>query len=376
MSEVQQNKNVKVVAFYLPQFYPIPENDRFFGKGFTEWTNVTKAKPLYPNHQQPKLPADLGFYDLRVPEVRIQQAELAKQAGIHGFCYWHYWFGNGRRVLTRVAKEVLESGKPDFPFCFGWANDSWTGRWHGLDNHVNIEQLYPGQEDYIQHFYEVLPYFKDERYITKDEKPVFYVYKADELPDSKGFIECWKKLADKEGLPGIFFIAGARDWSYQENGFDAYVLPGPAHEAHKVALNKYVKGALSDKIMKNELFKKIVNSKSFKNTFQKKGPMRIQYADYIQLVDSYELKPSQIPLVLSNWDNTPRSGRRGLVIENSTPELFGQHLKNTLKKLPGGEEQIVFLKSWNEWAEGNFMEPSMRFGSDYIDICSQILRDN
>jgi hypothetical protein len=371
-----ENKNgtLKVIAFYLPQFYPILENDRFFGKGFTEWTNVTKAKPLFKGHVQPQLPSELGFYDLRVPEVREQQAVLAREAGIHGFCYWHYWFGNGKRVLERVFNEVVESGNPDFPFCLGWANDSWTGRWHGLDNKVNIEQCYPGEEDYIKHFYEVLPAFKDKRYIKKDGKPIFYVYRAEELPDPNEFISCWRKLAEKEGLGNIFFIAGARDWDYKKHGFDAYVLPAPAREANIVALNKKVNGELAEKLIKNDFVKKMANSNFVKDMMARRGPMRIQYKDYINLVDSRSHEVGEVPIVLSNWDNTPRSARRGLVIENSTPELFGKHLENTVNKLSSMEDNIIFLKSWNEWAEGNFLEPSREFGRSYLEKCAEVLK--
>jgi hypothetical protein len=374
MNIKKEEKKVKVIAYYLPQFHPIIENDRFFGKGFTEWTNVTKAKPLFKNHNQPKLPSDLGFYDLRVPEVREEQVAMAKEAGIYGFCYWHYWFGNGVRVLERIFDEVVESGKPDFPFCLGWANDSWTGRWHGLDNKVNIEQCYPGEEDYIKHFYEILPAFKDKRYIKKDGKPIFYVYRAEDLPNPNEFISCWRKLADKEGLNGIFFVAGAREWDYSKNGFDAYVLPAPAREANIVAINKRIKGGLAEKLIKNHLVKKIANSTLVKNIMANRGPMRIQYEDYIRLVDSRIHEPGEIPIVLSNWDNTPRSGRRGLVIENSTPDLFRRHLENTVNKLPAKEDNIVFLKSWNEWAEGNFLEPSREFGRSYLERCAEVLK--
>ena len=172
----------RVLAYYLPQFHPVPENDKFWGPGFTEWTNVAKAKPLFRGHYQPRIPADLGFYDLRLPEVREQQAQLAREAGIEGFCYWHYWFGNGRQLLQRPFNEVLASGKPDFPFCLAWANHDWsTKSWQRgkgkVDSSVMIEkQLYPGDEDYIHHFNYVLPAFRDHRYITVDGKPLFLIF--------------------------------------------------------------------------------------------------------------------------------------------------------------------------------------------------------
>ena len=175
--ETKQPK-ARVLAYYLPQFHPIPENDEWWGKGFTEWTNVGKAKPLFPGHYQPHVPADLGYYDLRVPETREAQAQMAREYGIEGFVYWHYWFGNGKRLLERPFNEVLESGKPDFPFALAWANETWSGFYHGLrdEKQILIEQTYPGEEDYIAHFNALLPAFKDKRYITCDGKPIFVIY--------------------------------------------------------------------------------------------------------------------------------------------------------------------------------------------------------
>jgi lipopolysaccharide biosynthesis protein len=205
-------KKARVIAFYLPQFHPIPENDKWWGKGFTEWTNVKKAKPLFKGHYQPRVPADLGYYDLRMPEVREAQAQMAREAGIEGFCYWHYWFGNGKRLLERPFNEVLASGKPDFPFCLGWANESWKGFAHGLKNrNLLIEQQYPGIDDYIAHFYAVLPAFKDKRYITVDGKPFFLIYKPLDNSEVIVFIETWHKLAKENGLSGIYFVGQLSD---------------------------------------------------------------------------------------------------------------------------------------------------------------------
>lgn len=206
-----QNIKARVIAFYLPQFHPIPENDTWWGKGFTEWTNVGKAKPLFKGHYQPRVPADLGYYDLRMPEVREAQAEMARNAGIEGFMYWHYWFGNGKTLLDRPFQEVLHSGRPDFPFCLGWANHSWENKtWDysgkSIKSVVLIEQQYPGKQDYKNHFYHVLPAFKDKRYITVDGKPFFYIFDYLEFNDCKTFIDIWQDLAIKNGLKGIHFV--------------------------------------------------------------------------------------------------------------------------------------------------------------------------
>ena len=203
---------VRVIAFYLPQFHPIPENDMWWGKGFTEWTNVGKAKPLFRGHYQPRVPADLGYYDLRLPEIREAQADLAREAGIEGFCYWHYWFGNGKQLLERPFNEVLESGNPDFPFCLGWANHTWkTSTWTQKNgaraDNIIVEQLYPGREDYKMHFNYVLKAFKDPRYIKVAGKPLFVVFSPNSIPNCKtDFIEYWQELARLNGLPGIHFV--------------------------------------------------------------------------------------------------------------------------------------------------------------------------
>jgi lipopolysaccharide biosynthesis protein len=191
----------RIIANYLPQFHPIPENDKFWGPGFTEWTNVARAKPLFHGHYQPRIPADLGFYDLRLPEIREQQAQLAKDAGVEGFCYWHYWLGNGKELLQRPFKEVQTSGKPDFPFCLCWANHDWSTRsWkRGAKDMVIAQQLYPGEDDYTNHFNSVLPAFKDHRYITVDGKPMFVIYDPYHFPDVTHFITTWRKLAEKNG---------------------------------------------------------------------------------------------------------------------------------------------------------------------------------
>jgi lipopolysaccharide biosynthesis protein len=189
LSTTSESRISRLIAFYLPQFHPIPENDEWWNKGFTEWTNVAKAKPLFVNHYQPRLPADLGFYDLRVPETRLAQAEMAEHYGIEGFCYWHYWFA-GKRLLEKPFNEILRLKEPDFPFCLAWANQSWSGIWHGCPDKILIRQTYPGIDDYRDHFYALLDAFGDARYLTIDNKPIFLVYQPHALPDSRQFTDC------------------------------------------------------------------------------------------------------------------------------------------------------------------------------------------
>ncbi|GHU71018.1 glycosyl transferase [Bacteroidia bacterium] len=357
----EMNK-IRPIAFYLPQFHPIPENDEWWSKGFTEWTNVAKAKPLFKGHQQPNLPGELGFYDLRLSEVREQQAALAKEYGIEGFMYWHYWFA-GKRLLERPFKEVLESKKPDFPFCLGWANETWSGVWHGAKDKILMEQTYPGEADYVAHFYAVLDAFKDPRYITVEGKPLFTVYVPFNLPDASFFIATWQKLAKQEGLNGIYFVgfSGDLEKDYQkllDMGFDGVHFQR-IKEATEYIIRQHFFHRLQRKLYNMGLYKRY----TFKGIYD--------YEEYIR----YLTKPTDTienayPVVVPKWDNSPRSGRNSLIVVNSTPELFRKHLRNVfqLLKKKRKEQRIVFIKSWNEWAEGNYMEPDSRFGRKYLEV--------
>ena len=190
--------DVRPIAIYLPQFHPIPENDQWWGKGFTEWTNVARATPLLPGHYQPHLPSDLGFYDLRLADTREAQAELARQHGIYGFCYYHYWF-NGHRLLNRPVDEVLASGKPDFPFMFCWANENWSRRWNEEDQAILIKHDYSFEDD-ERHINFLIPFFKDKRYIKVGNKPVFSIYRSDLFPDIARTIDIWRKVVRQHGF--------------------------------------------------------------------------------------------------------------------------------------------------------------------------------
>lgn len=365
--------SIRTIAFYLPQFHPIPENDEWWGKGFTEWTNVAKAKPLFKDHYQPKLPAELGFYDLRVPEVREQQAELARQYGVEGFCYWHYWFGNGKRILERPFNEVLESGKPDFPFCLAWANETWTGIWHGLTNEILIEQTYPGREDYIDHFNNLLKAFKDKRYMRVEDKPIFVVYRPNAIPDIKLFVETFQQQAIENGLKGVYLIATnvPVDWDAEARGFSA-ITPSN-HD--KLA---YVR---SESTIRN-FYRKQLNRKKVSKVFKKifKQPTHVyEYKEAMKwFVRDEDVKSIIYPMVIPNWDNTARSGVNGFVLHNSTPDLFKQVMQkaiNKIKDLPA-DKRIVFIKSWNEWAEGNYIEPDRKYGRKYLEVIKELIDSN
>jgi lipopolysaccharide biosynthesis protein len=348
--------NYRLIAHYLPQFHPIPENDEWWGKGFTEWTNTAKAKPLFRGHYQPHVPADLGFYDLRVPETRAAQAEMARAYGIEAFCYYHYWF-NGKRILERPFNEVLKNGEPDFPFCLCWANETWTGKWHGNPKKTLIEQTYPGIEDDRRHFYFLLEAFRDKRYIDIDGKPIFLVYNPEQLPDPNRTTDFWRDLAEKSGLKGLYLIGMKNEpWSPSENGFDAASTKKWLHPA---ALGE-LKGTRKIRRLMRSIMGHPSNIYSYKNI-----------VPYLHMTEAS--KQHIHPCVIPNWDNSPRCGMDGIIFHNSTPELFREHLRLTLNQVKHKpfESRLVFIKSWNEWAEGNHLEPDLKFGREWLEVIKE-----
>jgi hypothetical protein len=381
--ESQGNKDyrfmkAKVIAYYLPQYHPIPENDEWWGKGFTEWTNVGKAKKYFIGHEQPKVPADLGYYDLRLPQVRQAQADLAREAGISAFCYWHYWFGNGKQLLEMPLQEVVRLGEPDFPFCLGWANHSWDKRsWNGVgygrirrlinNNHILIKQEYPGKEDIDNHFYKMLPVFKDIRYYRIHGKLLFVIYKLDDIPDFKYFKNRWNELAQKNNLPGFFFVASSE--SMLDIDKDIF------NQCDAISLCRLHLSLQSEHSFFLRYIKNIIRIISYITNI---SITKIEYSKVIQMLDSPVLKNKRIyPVLIPNWDNSPRRGAHATIYINSTPKLFKEHIKKTLVHLSEKEDEdkILFLKSWNEWAEGNYMEPDLRWGKGYINALREALKD-
>ena len=380
-------KKTRVIAFYLPQFHPIPENDKWWGKGFTEWTNVGKAKPLFKGHYQPRVPADLGYYDLRMPEVREAQAEMARAAGIEGFCYWHYWFGNGKKLLERPFQEVLLSGKPDFPFCLGWANHSWTNKsWEVGTKKVKeatlMEMIY-NKEEYIKHFYEVLPAFKDKRYIQVDGKPLFLVFRPLEIPNPREFIELWQAMAQENGLKGIYFVGIAYNMLPQDWTLKNIILKNIADKSalyYKAVLNAGYDAVNSRgnhradyycRSLKEVLWRSIC-MRLFKYTPVSRCEQKnINKYLYVK-EDRWE---NVFPTLLPNWDRTARSGARARVYTGSTPEVFSEQLKSVVDLLSDKEDEhkITFLMSWNEWAEGNYVEPDLKYGHGFLDVLKKIV---
>ena len=339
-----------VSAYYLPQFHPTVENDEWWGQGFTEWTNVARARPLYPGHRQPQLPGALGFYDLRTPEVRLQQADMARTAGVTAFGYWHYWF-DGRLILQRPSEEVLSSGQPDFPFYFAWANESWTGHWHGLEKSMLLEQTYPGAQDDRRHFDYLAPFFHDPRHLRIDGRPVFSLYKPAQIPKLEAMLERWNTMAVESGLSGIY-------WVGQADGADD--LTRLTTLLDRVHLNPQTYWA--------PLF-----SVPGRILHWARLPRLIDATKTAALIaDSLRRTPDLAACVLPNWDNTPRSQRRGWVmvrdqIQSFVDQLDVAYAHEVERCARTGHDGLIVIKSWNEWAEGNCLEPGGTWGNGYLD---------
>ena len=363
------NKKARVIAFYLPQFHPFKENEEWWGKGFTEWTNVAKAKPLFKGHYQPKIPADLGFYDLRVPEVREEQAKMAKEAGIEGFCYWHYWF-HGHELMERPFWEVVKSGKPDFPFCIGWANETWKSKMWNKDGSlakgtkILIEQTY-SEEDDVAHFKKLLPVFKDHRYITVNGKPLVFIHKGLDLPSHT--IRIWKELAKDNGLPGIHFV-GRLDGNHDIND-GISILRGIGFDAFKIPKLPMIYESTSFMYKLMHEIKSLILYRGCRHVFK--------YKDVSDnLIDPiYYPKEDVYPAIYPGWDHSPRGGGNTLIITDNHPSLFKDNIRKVLKLIENKDEQhrIVFLKSWNEWAEGNYVEPDYKYGNGFLEALNDAI---
>lgn len=377
----------RIIGLYLPQYHPIPENDEWWGKGFTEWNNVVKAKPLFRGHYQPHLPADLGFYDLRLPEVREQQAELAREAGLEGFCYYHYWFGNSKQLLQRPFEEVLASGKPDFPFCLCWANHNWTSKtWEkgsSLRHDTMIMKMEYSREDYIRHFNYLLPAFRDPRYIKVDGKPLFAVWAPRNILDGREFIDLWQKLAQENGLKGIHFVGQTDNTGKALSGKKAnYYSADMAKDYYKSVLDMGFDAVMSQGYRRAvalaqgraKMMLKLLSFISFMPTYSK--------IDYGRLMDNYYVEEDRwenvYPTLLPQWDRTPRAGSKTEIVTGTSPEKFQHYTEQAIRLIANKqpEHQILFLKAWNEWGEGDYVEPDEKFGHGWLQAIRNAIDKN
>ena len=345
--------DLRVLAFYLPQFHRIPENDRWWGEGFTEWTNVRKARPNFVGHYPPHVPGELGYYDITDPALRAAQADLARAHGVHGFCYYHYWF-NGRRLLERPLDAVVASGAPDFPFCVCWANENWTRRWDGLESEILMEQVY-GREDSRAFFESLVPLLRDRRYVRVDGRPLLLVYKAALIPQLPQTVAMWREQARAAGFDDVYLVAcqTVGETDPVRLGFDAG-CEFPPHGHNAIWLNARMR-------LTNPAFNGLVTS--YKS----------------QVVQSLERPPTDFKLfrtVMPTWDNTARRQDRGTIFVGSSPELFEywvERMAAHTRERFAGDERLLFVNAWNEWGEGCHLEPDARYGRQYLEALRRAL---
>jgi lipopolysaccharide biosynthesis protein len=343
--------NIRLVAFYLTQFHPTPENDLWWGKGFTEWTNVTKAQPLFQGHYQPHLPTDLSFYDLRLREVRHQQITMAKQYGIEGFCYHYYWF-SGTRLLNKPLDDMFADPESDMPYCLCWANENWTRRWNAAEHEVLIAQKYQPDDD-LNFIKDLIPHFKDPRYIRLDGAPVLIVYRPQHLPDASKTLQIWRDYCRDIGIEHIHLCAALTHGNvdYAQYGFDSGV-EFPPH-------NNFCRNVNTE----------ITFHKAFRGNV-------LRYEDMASAYLSRQYKPSNVfRTVVPCWDNTARTNDRAMVLVNGTPPNYefwlSETLNNTTKEFPD-QERIVFINAWNEWAEGCHLEPDRMYGHKFLEATARV----
>ena len=364
-SKPNARNEIRALALLLPQFHPVAENNRWWGQGFTEWTNVTRSLPRFRNHDQPRLPADLGFYDLRLPETRDAQAALAREYGIHGFCYYHYWF-NGRRILERPFNEVLESGEPDFPFCLCWANENWTRTWSGGDRDVLLEQHYSEADDRA-HIAALLPALQDPRYIRVDGKPLLLVYRTELLPDPASTARIWRGAAQAAGLPGLYLVRVEnfeRDVDPTSVGFDAALEFAPDGRE------------MGAKLYRSRLHRLLARLRLISA-----APMENDVFAYPAVAAGKMQRPApafkRFHCVTPAWDNSARRKRNARILVNSTPSEYQRWLQHmaarTLDEFRG-DERLLFINAWNEWAEGAYLEPDQRWGRAYLEATAHALK--
>lgn len=356
---------MRTIAFYLPQFHPVAENDEWWGTGFTEWRNVTNARPLFPGHHQPHLPAELGFYDLRLSESREAQADLARNFGISGFVYYHYWF-NGRRILERPFNEVLASGKPDFPFCLCWANENWSRAWDGGSRHLLLEQHY-SEDDDRAHIESLIPALRDARYIRIDGRPLLLVYRTELLPDPKRTAAVWRGAARAAGVSDLYlvrvenFVAGVDPTSI---GFDAAVEFSPD--------NREVGQAVYSGLVTRTLSRWGVLPRAFSDHTVLRYPT-VAESRMRRAAPAYK----QFRCVTPMWDNTARRKKGGRILVGSTPDRYRKWLEFSVRQTRArfkGDERIVFINAWNEWAEGCHLEPDLKNGRAYLEATRTALQ--
>ncbi len=357
----------KIIAFYLPQFHAIPENDEWWGKGFTDWTNVRKARPLYASHRQPRVPLE-GYYDLSDVEVMRRQAELANEYGVSGFCFYHYWF-DGKLLLERPAEQLLQHPDIDMPFCFSWANEPWARTWDGKASQVLMPQAYGTEADWRQHFEYLLPFFRDPRYMCVDGAPIFLIYKSRSIPECKAMMELWIAMAKDAGLPGIHFVQTIR-----ENELDSRPLPFAANAEFEPARSIRLQGSRVLTWQRiRRAFLRTVN-KVFRCQIHT-NPI-IPFRRMTTLSLNHNSPVGTYGGVFAGWDNTARRSTDATIIQSPSREEFADFLRAKIRQTHDVyKTDCIFINAWNEWAEGTYLEPDTDNRYMYLEAIRDVLSE-
>ena len=382
MAEIFDNKGVKIIPFYLPQFHTIPENDEWWGEGFTEWTNVKKARPLFEGHDQPRVPMNNNYYNLLDDEVKLWQAKLAKEYGIFGFCYYHYWFKDGRQLLEKPAEQMLKNKEIDIPFCFCWANENWSKNWDGGNREVIMEQDYGNQEDWEKHYQYFSHFFHDERYITVHGKPLLIIYKPEQIVDAQQMITYFRRRAKEEGFPGLCcafqFPMYYSDMFYRADIFDYRIGFEPVYSrnaeklghpgtAKKVELLRMI---LGENAVSN--YRRSRQNKCGSNWEKPQHLSMYFYDETWEKILNNRWTEEFLPGAFVDWDNTPRN-KHGVMYEGFSIGKFGEYMKRLVKRAEEEKKPMIFINAWNEWGEGAFLEPDERYGYQKLEAIKKAL---
>lgn len=374
---------MKTIAFFVPQYHQIPLNDKYWGEGFTEWVNVKNSEPLFEGHAQPKTPLNGNYYNLLDNNIKLWQQELAKQYGIYGFCYYHYWF-NGEMLLEKPCEQILDNKDIDLPFCFCWANEAWSMEWTGKKT-VIMPQFYGERQEWREHFDYLLKFFKDERYIKEDGKPLMVIYRPESIPCLTPMLQYWRKLAVQAGFPGIVFANQSTEFllnkSMDHSEID-YEIEYEPHTSRKSMTNKKLEGI-------KEIRRKVMRfcERHFgwdlrrygQSTFNKM--QRLQRPSYDvawrDIVTREPYSEKSVPCAFVNWDNSPRYRERAQVYIGATPEKFKNYFSKLIKRTKEVyKRDFMFLFAWNEWGEGGYLEPDEENKYGYLEAVRDALREN
>ena len=381
MAEIFDDRKIKIIAFYLPQFHEIPENNYWWGEGFTEWTNVKKAKPLFAEHNQPREPLHDNYYDLTCDKTKVWQANLAKENGIFGFCYYHYWFKDGKKLLEKPAEQMLKNKSIKMPFCFSWANENWSRNWDGGNREVIMKQEYGGKDDWEKHLQYLLPFFRDERYITVHGKPLLIIYKPEEIIDIYQMIHYWRKRVKEEGFQGLCmayqFPTYYSDLYYRNDIFDYRIGFEPVYSRNTERFRRpvYSKKVNLMRRLLGEDFISFYRKKRNKGTFPSANSQYLSmyfYEETWNNILSAKWTKDFLPGGFVDWDNTPRN-KYGVLYQGFTPEKFSDCFSKLISRAIKENKPVVFLNAWNEWAEGAYLEPDKKYGNVKLEIIRSLM---